>query len=204
MITTSQTANAIAQGRATRYHHTGAPMKVGHEYPVKVGASEPVVCRVRILEAQTRPVGTIVLREARQAGHRSVTAFKAAWVLRHDERWLDRQPTVPDAPTLAARFNARHAGTLVQVVVLGVLHDEPRYLASQYDILHGHTDRGEFTTRRGKAIDELEVVDEATADRFAKAAETHGLKQRERYRNQRIDHIGRKEAARRPMRRNAA
>lgn len=204
MIASEHVAAAIANGTVMQYRHAGAPLKAGREYPVHTARGQAAICRVRILNVTASTAGPITLRDAKREGHRSVTVAKAAWVRRHDAKWVDARATKPDEPTLAARFDQRHAGTLVQVVSLTVIHDEPRYLASQYDILHGHTDRGEYTARPGKAIDNLEVVPEEVVAAYVQAAQTYAVEQRQRFRNDRQAQAQRAEWKRRPLRRKAA
>jgi hypothetical protein len=204
LITSYQTAKAIAQGRATIHHHTGTPLKPGSEYPVQPGRGRPALCRIHVNTVSTQPIGAITFHDARHAGYRTTQAFKAAWVRHHDKPWVGKQRTDPEDQALAERFDTRHTGTIVQAVTFSVVQDEPRYLASQYDILHGNTDRGEFTTRMGRAVDELEVVDETTMERYAKAAEAHGVEQRQGFLNQQHAQQQRKRNSRLDMFRGAA
>jgi hypothetical protein len=204
VIASEHVANAILLGTAVQYRHAGAPLKAGREYPVYQARHQPALCRVAILTSTVQPAGPISLRDARREGHRSVTAAKSDWVRRHDAKWIAAQLGKPDEPTLAARFDQRHAQRIIQLVTLSVVRDEPRFLASQFDILHGKTSRGEYTTQRGKAIDELEVVPDAVAEQYAKAAEAQGVEQRDRFRNDRQDQARRSEWKRRPLRRKAA
>jgi hypothetical protein len=184
LIVPYKTAKAISEGRVIQYRHTGERLlKVGHDYPVQV-KSRPALCRIHVLSGIVLPAGAVTFSDARREGYKTTTELKAAFVRRQEPRWVEKQPEDVDDSVLAARFDLRHAATLVQIIVFSLVVDEPRYLASQYKILHGHTDRGEYTARRGMAIDELEVVDDATQDRYAKAAEPFGLEQRDRFRNQ--------------------
>jgi hypothetical protein len=182
IVRSKRTAQAIADGRVTQYRHTGAPLKVGHDYPVQPGKGKPALCRVHVHGVATVAAGEITFQDARREGYKTTSAFKVAWVQAHDARWLMAQED-PDDGILVERFDRRHSTTPVQLVVFEVVVDEPRFLASQYDILHGHTDRGEYTARPGKAIDDLEVVPDAVADAYARYAAVHAEKQRERFRN---------------------
>ena len=204
MIVPHKTAKAISEGRVRQYRHTGEKLlKVGNDYPVQT-KGRPALCRIHVIEGVVLPAGTVTFSDARREGCRTTSELKAAFVRRIEPRWVDKQPTDVDDSVLAARFDHRHAATLVQIIVFSLVVDEPRYLASQYKILHGHTDRGEYTARRGMAIDDLEVVDDATQERYAKAAEPFGLEQRDRFRNDRQAQAQRSEWKRRPLRRKAA
>jgi hypothetical protein len=182
----AQTAKRIAAGKVSQYRYTGrTPLKTGHDYPVQV-RGKPAVCRIHVLSGIVLPAGAVTFSDARREGYRTTTELKAAFVRRHDQRWVEKQPEDVDDSVLAARFDERYARTLVQILVFSVVTDEPLFLASQFDILHGHTDRGEYTARRGKAIDDVEVVPAAVTDVYAKAAEADAEKQRERFRNQHV------------------
>jgi hypothetical protein len=203
IIRSKKTAKAIADGRVTQIRHTARPLKTGHDYPVQPGRGKPALCRVHVLGVSTQPMSALTFRDAKREGYRTTAELKAEWVRHHDQRWVLKQQD-PEDRELVERFEARHTSTLVQVVVFEVVVDEPRYLASQYDILHGHTDRGEYTARPGKAIDDLEVISDAEASRYAKAAEANAMEQRDRFRNDRQTQAQRKEWQRRPLRRKVA
>jgi hypothetical protein len=199
LIVSTQTAKAISQGRVTQHRHPGAPLKTGHDYPVQPGQGKPALCRIHVLTVLQMPAGHVTFHDARREGYKTTLDLKAAFIRRHDARWVLAQAEDPDEKACVERFDAVHANRLVQVITFKLVVDEPRFLASQYKILHGHTDRGEYTARRGQAIDELEVVDEQTVERFAKAAELFGLEQRDRFRNQHAERRQRKRNARLEM-----
>ncbi len=186
MIASEHVANAILMGTAVQYRHAGAPLKPGREYPVYQARHQPALCRVAILTSTVQPAGPISLRDARREGHRSVTAAKSDWVRRHDAKWITAQLGKPDEPTMAARFDQRHAQRIIQLVTLSVVRDEPRYLASQGDVLSGRTSDGEYTRMQGRALcgEPVEVVPDHVLERYVKAAEPFALEQRERFRNQ--------------------
>jgi hypothetical protein len=172
IIHNQRVARAIATGTATQHRYIGAPLKAGHDYPVKTSSHQPATCRIRIASSRLVAAGEITFKDARREGYRTTVEFEAHWVQTYDARWFEANTYggVYDEWVVHERFTRRHAHRIVNVVTFELVTDEPRFLASQYDILHGHTDRGEFTTRKGKAIDDLEVVDEATTARFAEAA----------------------------------
>lgn len=144
---------------------------VGHEIPITPGTGKAPLGRARIVAAWEQRLGDIAYAEARAEGHRTTDDFKAQWVAENDRTWvLAPRARIVDEEGLIARFNKRWANTIVQVLQLHPVADEPRYLASQADILNGRTNDGEYVLARGRAIDDLEVVDDATTDRYAKAA----------------------------------
>lgn len=192
MIVDPKTARAIAAGRVTQYRHAGTALKTGHDYPVQV-RGKAAACRIHVLSGIVLPAGAVTFDDARREGYRTTTELKAAFVRRVDQRWVAKQPEGIEDHALAARFDTRHARTLVQIIVFSVVVDEPRFLASQFDILHGYTDRGEYTARRGKAVDDLEVVPDSVVEGYAKAAEAGAVEQRDRFRNQ---HAAKRQAKR--------
>jgi hypothetical protein len=202
LIVPPRKARLIMRGDTQHRRLTRLTTKVGHDIPITPGTGKAPLGRARIVAAWEQRLGDISYTEARAEGHRTTDDFKAQWVADNDKPWIADRDL--DDEALIARFNQRWANTMVQVLELHPVADEPRYLASQADILNGRTTDGEYVLARGRAIDDLEVVDDATTDRYARAAESASLEQRARFRNQRIEHMARKEAQRRPMRRNAA
>lgn len=197
MITHSkQLTQAITTGK-TRHLRTLRPLKPGHDYPLHTQRSKPAACRVTIHATIQQQAGDITLKQAMLEGFKTTAAFKAHWVQAHDKQWVKRQPSTPDEHVLIARFDQRHAHTPTWVHTLTPVVDQPRYLASQRDILTGHCDTQGYTSRKGRAIDDLEVVDPAITDQWArqaapfaeaqrKAARAVQQDTRQRYRNQRI------------------
>lgn len=183
-------ARAIAAGRVTQYRHARTTLKPGHDYPVQPALGKPATCRVTITETRDQLAGEATFFDARAEGYKTTEAWKAAWVRQYDRPWVKRQPQARahDDDHMASRFDARHANTLTQVVTLKVLSDESRYLASQRDILTGRCDSQEYTTRRGRAIDELEVVDNATVERWALKAYEVSETQRQAVREGQAEH----------------
>ena len=159
MIFTPQLARAVADGRKTQTRRTvkadkPCRYKEGHDYAVQPGRGKPAICRLNVLEVREEPLGDITHRDAKAEGFRNTAAFKAYWVRLHDREWAEEHEEESEA---VDRFNARHAHRLVHVIRFE-LADVPRYLASQLDVLTGHTDDGEYTTNRARSIDQLEVI----------------------------------------------
>lgn len=178
MILEPRKARLILAGRATQHRRqTPITARAGTDIPIRPGHDRPMIGRARIEHIEDQRLGDITYHDARAEGHRTTDDFRADWVARHDQRWIADRDL--DDEALVDRFHARWADTIVSVITLRPVADQPRFLASQYDILHGHTNEGEFTTQRGKAIDDLEVVDDQTMDRYARQAESFGVAQRE-------------------------
>jgi hypothetical protein len=195
VIVTPKHARAIETGRKTQARQPilGARCryKPGHDYSIQPGRGKPSVCRIQIVNILEQQLGDITHKDARAEGHRDIVAFKGHWVRAHDRAWVDRQETSVDAAgvidvdrylsdlDLRPRFEARHAHRLVHVITFKLLTDSPLFLASQRDILTGRAaDSGEYTTRRDRAIDDLEVIDTATMQRYAALAEADSLTRR--------------------------
>lgn len=177
LILPAAKARQILRGSATQHRrqaHIAA--RVGQDIPLRPGAGKPMLGRARIERIVEQRLGDITYHEARAEGHRTTDDFKADWVVRHDTKWIGDRDLDEDA--LLERFASRWSDTMVSVITLRPVADEPRYLASQLDVLTGHTDDGEYTTRRGRAIDDLEVVDERTMERYAAHARPYGEQQR--------------------------
>ncbi len=224
MIVPKKQANAIADGRATqlRIPAAGRPVKVGHDYPVSYrvhresgGRAAVRTCRVKVLAVAQRFAGDLTYEDARREGYRTTIAAKAAWVRQYDAAWIEAQEvtTCPETHTvdvdrwltdedLAARFDARHAAKPVQVLAFEVLADEPRFLASQHDVLSGRTaddeGHGDYTANRGRAIDDLEAIDGLMQERLSKAARELSLEQRKSFQRDLEAERARRKAERRP------
>lgn len=188
MIFKPQLARAIANGRktATRRPTHGADQcryRIGHDYAIQPGRGKRGICRVKILDVHDQLAGDITLADARAEGFRTTADFKAYWTRLYDAAWIDRHKVdLADALGLGVvsfilckRFDEQHANTPVWAITFELLNDAPRYLATQRDILTGHTDDAEYTTRRERSVDELEVIDARTQERYAKAAENERL-----------------------------
>lgn len=177
MIVPPAKARMLLNGKATQ-HRRLMPLaaKVGQDIPIRPAPNRPMVGRARIVSIQDERLGDITYHQARAEGHRTTNDFKADWVAKNDQRWIAGRDLDEDA--LLKRFNRRWADTRVYAITLQPVADQPLYLASQYDILHGHTNTGEYTTQRGKAIDDLEVCDPAVVDRYAQRAAPFGEAQR--------------------------
>lgn len=186
MIFKPQLARAVAAGRKTA---TRRPVKgdqacryrIGHDYSIQPGRTKPGICRVKILDVQHQRAGDLTLADARAEGFRTTADFKAYWTRLYDSAWIDRHKVdLADALDLGVvsfilckRFDEQHADTPVWAITFEVQRDEPHYLASQLDILTGRSDAGEYTTNRSRAIDEAEVIDKPTQERYTRAAQKH-------------------------------
>lgn len=191
MIFQPTLARAVADGRKTQ---TRRPVrndkpcryKVGHDYAVQPGRGKEQIARLKVLEVREEPVGAITHPDAKAEGFRNVAAFKAYWVRIHDAKWLSAAEDPEqgrDALTeteLLVRFNERHAHKLVHVITFITAVDMPRFLASPgrgSPMVVARDDHGnpksvtDYTSHPGRAIDDLEVVDERTLARYAKTAE---------------------------------
>jgi hypothetical protein len=168
LIVPPRKARLIMRGDTQHRRLTPLAAKVGHDIPITPGQGKAPLGRARIVAAMEQRLGDISYQEARAEGHRTTDDFKAQWVADNDRGWIGTNDL--DDAALIARFDRRWANTIVQVLELHPVADEPRYLASQADILNGRTNDGEYVLARGRAIDDLEVIDDATADRYAKAA----------------------------------
>jgi hypothetical protein len=142
--------------------------KTGHDYPIRPG-QRAAVCRVTILSAREEPAGHITYKDARAEGYKTTVDWKAGWVRQYDKAWLRRNPDLEPAD-LAERFDTRHATTPTVVLTLKLVTDEPRWLATQRDTLTGRCLPGGYTAQRGRAADDLEVVDPATQARITAIA----------------------------------
>lgn len=168
MIVAPRKARLIMRGDTQHRRLTPLATSVGHDIPITPGTGKAPLGRARIVAAWEQRLGDVTYAEARAEGHRTTDDFKAQWVADNDRAWISDHDLDDDA--LIARFDKRWADAMVQVLELHPVADEPRYLASQADILNGRTNDGEYVLARGRAIDDLEVVDDATTDRYAKAA----------------------------------
>jgi uncharacterized protein YhfF len=138
--------------------------RVGHDYPVRAGRG-PAEMRIKITAVRVEALGAITLQDAQAEGYRTTDEFKIAWVRAHDEAWVERHKVdlaeVFDDDVsvvdwiLLERFRRSHAHRRVRVLVFDVLRDQPRYMATQRDILSGRSD-GDYTPNRHRAIDESE------------------------------------------------
>ena len=165
MIFTPTLARAVADGRKTQTRRIvkgdkPCRYKEGHDYAVQPGRGKQAITRLKVLEVREEPVGQVSHHDAKAEGFRNTAAFKAYWVRLYDREWAEEHEEETDA---VIRFNARHAHRLVHVIRFE-LADVPRYLASQLDVLTGHTDDGEYTTNRARSIDQLEVIPPFVSD----------------------------------------
>ena len=170
----TQTRRPVKAGKPCRY-------KVGHDYAVQPGYGREGIARLKVLSVREEICGDISYTDARAEGFKTTAEFKRYFVRLHDKAWIKRElidlvSVYDDKQSivdwiLLERFERRHAFKPVHVITFELLRDEPRYLATQRDILSGRADDGEYTLQRHRAIDELEVVDEITPARFAKKAE---------------------------------
>ncbi len=196
MIFTAQHARAVLDNRKTQTRRLVKAGKrcrysEGHDYAVQPGRGKPAIGRIKILDVREEHVGDITYKDARAEGHRTTDAFKAAWVRIHDANWIERQEVTTDEhgtidgdrwmtdTDLLPRFDARHAHKLVHVITFTAVQDNPLFLATQHDILHGRTDTGEYTTRRDRAIDDLEVIPPTNGE--VERARLEGERQRESF-----------------------
>lgn len=121
--------------------------------------------RVHVTAVNHTTLGAITHDEARLLGHKGTAAFKRAWVLDRDVAWLDAADRT-DAEVLD-RFTTRWAHRAAWFVRYQPA-EQPRFLATQHDILRGGD---QYTANRARSIDpEAEVIDEATQARYSKDA----------------------------------
>lgn len=168
MIVTPRKARLIMRGQTQHRRTHPRTTKPGTDIPITPGQGKPPLGRARILSIRHQLLGDITYDEARAEGHRTTLDFKADWVCRHDRAWIGDEDL--DDEALVARFNQRWATVICEVLELTPVADEPRFLASQRDILTGRCDSMEYTTQRGRAIDELECIPAADQERMSARA----------------------------------
>lgn len=188
MIFTSRQARAIAGGRLTQaripvFAGRACPMKVGHDYPVQVrrGRKLDSLLRIKILARGKQRAGDITLAEARAEGQRTTADWKRAWVRRHDTQWTARDELFDDGndivnDILLARFEERHADTLVWAIAFEPLVDAPRFMARPTRT------SGDYVAVTARAIDPVECVDEVTQAHYAKLKREDGERRRASFR----------------------
>lgn len=185
MIVTPRKARLIMRGQTQHRRTHPRTTKPGTDIPITPGQGKPSLGRARIVSIRHQVLGDITYDEARAEGHRTTHDFKADWVCRHDRVWIGDKDLDDDA--LLARFAQRWANVVCEVLELSPVADEPRYLASQRDILTGRCDSMEYTTQRGRAIDDLECIPEADQARMSIRAYEASEAQREAFRAQATD-----------------
>ena len=189
MIFRPQLARAVIDGRKTQ---TRRPVKgdqpcrylVGHDYAVQPGYGKPAIGRVQILDVREERAGDISHYDARAEGFRTTDDFKEYWVRLHDKAWVERERidlvAVYDTDVsivtwiLLRRFEQRHAHKRTWVITLTTHTDTPLYLA------HPTPNSGDYTSQPCRAIDDLEVIDRTTQERYAKAASQRDAPMRNR------------------------
>lgn len=193
MIFTKRQAGAIARGQHTRMCIpvvTGrpCPVKLNHDYPVQYrdGRRLPMMGRIKIVSHAQQVAGEITYAEARAEGCRTTVHWKTEWVRRRDAVWLAREKVdlvaVYDDEVsivdwiLLERFEQRHARTMVWALTIEPVVDAPRFMA------HPTRTSGDYITTTTRAIDPVECIDEATQERYAKATQEQGERQRASFR----------------------
>lgn len=185
-------ARAVASGKKTQTRRPVTPKpcryKVGHDYAVQPGRGKEGIARIKVLDIREERVGQISHQDAKAEGFRNQAAFKAYWTQIYDAAWVRSQETVKhpdgvvetlsplDEGELAERFSERHAHKLVTVIRFELVQDTPRFLAQP------GPNQGDYTEQRHRAIDDLEVIDDLTATRYAKKAAEEAEKQRASFR----------------------
>lgn len=181
MIFRPQLAKLAARGAKTQTRrpvtHKPCRYKIGHDYAVQPGRGKVAIARLKVLELREERVGQITHQDAKAEGFRNAAAFKAYWVSLYDAKWIKECEANRDGEPLAEfdlceRFNAKHAHKLVTVITFELVQDAPRFLAvpGQGDVTPlGNAD---YTRQRHRAVDDLEVIDEATQARYSKAVES--------------------------------
>jgi len=115
--------------------------------------------RIRVTAFSTQRLALVTYQEAkRELGHhRSQSAWRAAWVRRHDKTWCRRHPTASDADC-ARRFSEAWSQRDCWVIEFVFVEKGPRLLAR----------KSGYTSARYNSIDpDVEAVDEATLTRYA-------------------------------------
>jgi hypothetical protein len=107
------------------------PYKVGKVLPIQKGRGKPAVTHVRITGLRTERVGAITHLDARAEGFRTTGEFKAYWTRLYDRAWVAAMELADplDDIQLVARFDARHAATVVWVIAFETCEPPARYLA---------------------------------------------------------------------------
>lgn len=184
MIFRPTLARAVATGRKTQTRRpvTNKPCryKIGHDYAVQPGRGKTAIARLKVLDLREERVGQITHQDAKAEGFRNAAAFKAYWVSLYDKAWVEKleadiTPELGEGLSeseLVYRFEVAHAHKLVTVITFELVQDAPRFLAvpGQGDVTPlGNAD---YTRQRHRAVDDLEVIDEATQARYSKAVES--------------------------------
>ncbi len=157
----------------------GCPVRIGRDFPVRPRSrlidgrrtSTAAVCRAKALKAQGQRLGLVAYKEARAMGHLTTLAFREQWLRDYDDAFVTAHSDslgVMENATIEARFAERWAGIVVWAITLELYDDKPRYLARV----------GGYTATPALAIDDLEAIDKATQDRYAKQARAVGEKMR--------------------------
>jgi hypothetical protein len=153
--------------------------KAGRSYAVQAGRGKPATLRIEVTDVREELAGDITHGDANLEGFRSVDEFKAYWVRLYDRDWLRRREqrvedgavvTVPlPAGELVARFDDRHAATLVWVIAFRPDRAAPpRYLAARSDELYTGDERQALQGPDGEP--EAEALDANTLEAYARTA----------------------------------
>jgi hypothetical protein len=200
LIFQKQIAGKVARGEATLTIRpaTSRPPAHGARRCVKVQQRGAIACHITITDVQDMLAGEVTFKQARACGYRTTDEFKAAWVRERDAKWVEFYGDAAERTDdeLVARFNVKHAFASCYAITFKLATDTPRFLAApgrgEIDS-HGNAD---YTRQRHRAIDDLEVVDELTAERYSKKAREQREsfkrdleKERQRYRNARRDRL---------------
>lgn len=162
-----------------------------HLYAIQPGRGKAAIGLLRVVDVVSEQAGAITFSDARAEGFRTTDEFRAYWTRLYEPNWPHVERvfclcTDPDQPTdelptcelcggtetirikpwptdaeLVARFEARHADTMVWAIRFALERDEPRFLAARSDEL--------YTRNAAQALrDEPEAVDVLTQARFTK------------------------------------
>lgn len=183
MIFRPQLARAVIDGRKTMTRRpvkgdTPCRYKAGHDYAVQPGRGKPAIGRIKVLDVRDEPVGRITHADARAEGFRNTAAFKAYWVRLYDARWVERlEVDITEdlgggrsESELVYRFDVAHAHKPVWVIAFTTTTDTPRFLAPPGQGTVDINGNADYTENPRRAIDDLEVIDTATQERYSKDA----------------------------------
>ena len=144
------------------------PYRVGQVIPIQKGRGKPAVTHVAITAVDCERVGDITLQDARREGFRTTTEFRAYWARLYDQEWIrrelvdrascfDARESVVDW-ILNARFEQRHADTLVWVVTFEPCERPARYMTRPTRTA------GDYTTVKARSLTRGDDVDGAIVD----------------------------------------